>query len=74
MQSMPAITNKETEIVEGFGYLSSSRQIGMTAGPIPFSEIAFYAELTEQPDFWGFVYKVQQVDAEYVRIVSEKNK
>lgn len=72
MQSRPELTNASTEIVEAFTYLSASRQIGMAAGPIPFSEIALYAEMTSQVDFWGFVFLVQQIDQEYVSIIGEK--
>lgn len=72
LQSRPEITQEEGEIVEAFQYLSSSRSVGMGVGPIPFEAIAYYAKLTGQIDFWGFITLVQVLDGEYVTIASEK--
>ena len=74
LQSRPDISQEEGEIVEAFQFLTSSRSIGMAVGAIPFGEIARYAEMTGQIDFWGFVFLVQTLDAEYVLIASEKTK
>ena len=74
LQSRPDRTPEEGEIVEAFQFLSSSRNVGMAVGAIPFGEIAQYAEMTSQIDFWGFILLVQTLDAEYVVIAGEKTK
>jgi len=74
LKSRPDITHDESEIVEAFQFLTSSRNIGMAVGAIPFGEIARFAEMTSQRDFWGFILLVQTLDNEYVTIASEKTK
>ena len=65
LQSRPDLTPEEGEIVEAFQFLTSSRNVGMAVGAIPFGEIAQYAEMTSQIDFWGFILLVQTLDAKH---------
>ena len=67
-------TRGKGKLSKRFNFSLPSRSIGMAVGAIPFGEIARYAEMTGQIDFWGFVFLVQSLDAEYVLIASEKSK
>jgi len=74
VQSRPEISGSSMEIVEAFSFLNQSRTNAMSVGTIPFSEIVSYANLVEPVDFWGFIYLVQVLDAEFVSIMNEKQK
>lgn len=53
---------------DAFSELSTSRQIGMAAGPIPFTAIVEYFRIYELSDFDEFVYIVRRLDNVFLEL------
>lgn len=61
---------------EGFTLLSPSRNVGMSVGAIPLTEIKAYCEMydIEGEEREEFLLLIRSLDDEYLRWVNEKNK
>lgn len=59
---------------DAFRELSTSRPVGMAAGPIPFTAIAEYFKIYELDDFEEFLYIIRQLDKVYLELSSENTK
>jgi hypothetical protein len=62
----PDITMFESEYVNAFFTLTSSRQSGMGLGPIPLSEILAYCDFFEPEDPELLIHIIQRVDSAYL--------
>jgi hypothetical protein len=53
---------------DAFEELSTSRQVGFSVGPIPFTAIAEYFRIFELDDFMDFVYIIRKLDNTFIEI------
>lgn len=64
--------------VDAFLELSTSRQIGMSVGPIPFTAIAEYYRVYNLgdggEDFFEFVSQIRRLDSVYLELREEHSK
>ena len=58
--------------IEAFWELGTTRQLGMGAGPIPFTAISEYSKLYDVGDFEEFLYLVRRMDKVYLEIVNKE--
>lgn len=62
---------------EAFWELSADRQIGMAAGPIPFTAISEYArrvQIDELDDFWLFAGLIRKMDEVFLKHFAKTEK
>jgi hypothetical protein len=77
LRTRPVLSLHLFPIWKAFGILSSSRQIGMTPGPIPYSEIsAYYFDFGYESgfDLPEFIRLIMEVDNEYLSILESRSK
>jgi len=72
LANVPELPATGEEAWEAFWALSSSRNVGMGPGGIPFLAIDRYAERYEIDDFERFHRLVQAMDAAYLGHVNER--
>lgn len=58
--------------LDAFGVLGTCRQIGMGAGPIPFTAILEYSNLYDVGDFESFFTVIKMMDEKFLQIQAEK--
>lgn len=66
MQNAPDLPEHLEWVYEAFWALSSSRQIGMGIGPIPFEPIDRYADRYHIEDFEEFHHLIRAMDAAFL--------
>lgn len=74
IKERPELDMIEQVYVTDFYRLGSSRQIGMSVGPIPVSEITDYWEKLGIDDMEEYLYVIQAADNTYMTKVAEKQK
>jgi len=58
---------------DAFQELSTSRQVGMALGPIPFTAIAEYFRIYELADFDEFAYLIRRMDNVFLELESAED-
>lgn len=58
---------------DAFQELSTSRQVGMGLGPIPFTAIAEYFRIYELSDFEEFAYLIRRMDNVFLELESAED-
>jgi hypothetical protein len=58
---------------DAFQELSTSRQVGMGLGPIPFTAIAEYFRIYELADFDEFAYLIRRMDNVFLELESAED-
>lgn len=78
---MPKALTNEPELdiwlvdyVKAFNVLSSSRQVGMSVGAIPLSEIVQYCTIINETDIDFFVTVIRKADNAYMDYVNRDKK
>lgn len=74
LRERPKMGMFEQYYLNAFYVLSSSRSIGMAAGPIPVSEILIYGQYLRDDDPDAFLHIIQRMDSEYLKLESEESK
>ena len=59
---------------DAFRELSTTRQLGLDAGPIPFTAIVEYSRLWDISDFEDFSYVIRRLDEIYLELNSQDKK
>lgn len=70
----PEVSAWLTPYISAFNALSNSRQIGMTTGCIPISEINAYCEMINEENKLEFARIIQAADQEFVESVQRRQK
>lgn len=72
LEEQPELLVTDEYYLNAFYRLSSSRQLGMTTGPIPLSEIIGYLEYLNEPEPEEFIDIIQHCDGVYLDEVYKK--
>lgn len=70
----PQVPDHQAPVWAAFNTLSDSRQMGMSAGPIPLTEIEAYLRLfdiTDPDDVDEYLTLIRRMDREYLKVSSE---
>jgi len=73
----PEPPEERLSIWEAFTILSDSRQMGMTQGPIPLTEIESYLRMMgirSKDECWQWLHLIRELDREYMQYQSEQEK
>lgn len=69
----PQIEPLYTWYMEAFSDLSTCRQLGFSAGPIPWIAICEYIDREEIEDCEMFTFLIRSMDNEYLKYVKEES-
>ena len=74
LEDEPEIDERLLPYVEAYAVLNAGRTSGMTANPIPLTEIEAYCRLYEVADISRFVRLIRAMDGAYMGYVADKAK